>query len=194
MIGAVRGLLASLILCASLTTARAESPAEKEARQRYATAQKLADGGHWSEALVEYRRSYELSHYPALLYRIAFCHDQLGHTAEALQSYKQFLAEQPESDRRPSVEARIAVLERETNPPPPREAPSGEATPANAAMSAAPGPSAPPRTPLYKKWWLWTIVGVAAAGAAVGIGVGVALSQRFQPDLGSFGPSLSVRW
>jgi hypothetical protein len=27
--------------------------------------------------------------------------------------------------------------------------------------------------PVYKKWWLWTIVGVAVAGAGVGIGLGV---------------------
>jgi len=28
-------------------------------------------------------------------------------------------------------------------------------------------------TPIYKKWWLWTIVGVVAAGAGVGVGLGV---------------------
>lgn len=29
------------------------------------------------------------------------------------------------------------------------------------------------KTPVYKKWWLWTVVGVAAAGVAVGVGVGL---------------------
>jgi hypothetical protein len=28
--------------------------------------------------------------------------------------------------------------------------------------------------PIYKKWWLWTIVGVAVAGVAVGLAVGLA--------------------
>jgi tetratricopeptide (TPR) repeat protein len=28
-------------------------------------------------------------------------------------------------------------------------------------------------TPVYKKWWLWTIVGVAAVGLGVGLGVGL---------------------
>ena len=33
------------------------------------------------------------------------------------------------------------------------------------------------KTPIYKKWWLWTIVGVVVVGAGVGAGVGVALSS-----------------
>lgn len=33
-------------------------------------------------------------------------------------------------------------------------------------------------TPLYKKWWFWTIIGVVAVGAGAGIGVAVILSDR----------------
>ena len=35
-----------------------------------------------------------------------------------------------------------------------------------------------PRTPLYKRWWLWTIVGVAVVGGVTGVAVGVTASQR----------------
>jgi tetratricopeptide (TPR) repeat protein len=189
-IGDVRSLIAALVLLLSTAMARAESPAEREARQRYTHAQKLADSGHWADALDEYQRAYELSKYPALLYRIALCQDQLGHTAEALASYKQFLAEEPSSERRASVEQRISVLEAQQQQP---NAPAPVVTPAPAPAPVAAG--IPPRkTPVYKKWWLWTLVGVAAAGVAVGVGVGVALSSKFQSDLGSFGPSLTVRW
>ncbi len=46
------------------------------------------------------------------------------------------------------------------------------------------------KRPVYKKWWLWTVVGVVAAGAAVGIGVGVTQSSsRFDAPLGTVGPS-----
>jgi hypothetical protein len=48
------------------------------------------------------------------------------------------------------------------------------------------------RTPIYKKWWLWTAVAGAAVVVAVGVGVGVALSSPsepgFQPSLSPFGP------
>jgi hypothetical protein len=35
----------------------------------------------------------------------------------------------------------------------------------------------PLKEPVYKKWWLWSIVGIAAVGVAVGVGLGVALSS-----------------
>lgn len=187
----MRGLVAVLLLLGLGAPAWAESPAEREARQRYARAQKLADGGHWAEALDEYQRSYELSRYPALLYRIALCQDQLGRAADAVKSYKQFLVEEPSSDRRAGAEARIAALERETGAPPLAPPTENANVNANASVNA----NARPRTPAYQNWWVWTIVGVVAAGAAVGIGVGVALTPpKFQSDLGTFGPSLTVHW
>jgi hypothetical protein len=70
----------------------------------------------------------------------------------------------------------------ETPPPAPKPAPAPAPAPAVAAQPAAPpaavvqtAPSSAP-TPVYKKWWLWTIVGVVVVGAAVGAGVGVASS------------------
>jgi tetratricopeptide (TPR) repeat protein len=56
-------------------------------------------------------------------------------------------------------------------------------TPAPAAATSSPTPSvtasAPPKkTPVYKKWWLWTIVGVVAVGAGVGLGVGLSQSSN----------------
>ena len=35
--------------------------------------------------------------------------------------------------------------------------------------------AAPPPRPAYKKWWVWTLVGVVVAGAAVGVGLGLGL-------------------
>ena len=56
-------------------------------------------------------------------------------------------------------------------PPPPS---SSTATPTTTSVTA----TAPPRhTPVYKKWWLWTIVGVVAVGAGVGLGIGLSSSS-----------------
>ena len=55
----------------------------------------------------------------------------------------------------------------------------GTTTPAPEAATAPPAAAtvsatAPPKkTPVYKKWWLWTIVGAVAVGAGVGLGVGL---------------------
>jgi len=46
------------------------------------------------------------------------------------------------------------------------------------AKSEAPVVSASEQTPVYKKWWFWTIIGVGVAGAAAGITGGVLASQN----------------
>lgn len=50
--------------------------------------------------------------------------------------------------------------------------------------------SAPPseRTPVYKKWWLWTIVGgVVVVGVGVGLGIGLTQSSAPSTHLGTTG-------
>jgi tetratricopeptide (TPR) repeat protein len=56
----------------------------------------------------------------------------------------------------------------------PQPATTGPTTsaPAEALVSSAPPPEK--KTPLYKKWWLWTAV---AAVAVVGVGVGVGVAE-----------------
>jgi tetratricopeptide (TPR) repeat protein len=76
----------------------------------------------------------------------------------------------------------------------PAPATTTEPAPAAAApvLVAAPAPvSEKPATPVYKKWWLWTIVGVVAVGAGVGLGVGLTASKPYtypnlKTSLGSF--------
>lgn len=41
-----------------------------------------------------------------------------------------------------------------------------------------PSRPSPKSQPITRKWWLWTLVGLAAAGAAAGVTVGVLASQR----------------
>jgi tetratricopeptide (TPR) repeat protein len=178
-------LLATVLVC---TVARAESPAETEARQHYGAAQKLFDHAHWAEALAEYQASYALSKFPAILYKIALCQDQLEQRAAAIESYQKYLDADPASDRRTAVEARIARLRELTTPgEPPAAAPAP--APAPAVVASAPPVEKP--TPAYKKWWVWTLVGVGAAGVGLGVGLGLGLSaSSFNANLRPVGPGL----
>jgi hypothetical protein len=45
----------------------------------------------------------------------------------------------------------------------------------------------PAKTPVYKKWWLWTVVGVVVVGAAVGAAVGATASSGPAPPASHFG-------
>jgi tetratricopeptide (TPR) repeat protein len=59
-----------------------------------------------------------------------------------------------------------------TAPPPSTPPPAATTTSGPPALTA----TAPEKkTPVYKKWWLWTAVGVVAVGAAVGVGLAVGL-------------------
>jgi hypothetical protein len=40
----------------------------------------------------------------------------------------------------------------------------------------------PPKTPIYKRWWLWTAVGVGVAAVGVGLGVGLGLGLSHAPS------------
>lgn len=79
-------------------------------------------------------------------------------------------------DRRPA--AHTAVVESAPNRPV-SDGYSGLAKPPEGAAE---------RVPLYKRWWLWTVVGVGVAGIAVGIAVGVAAQQPTWPGAFEYKP------
>jgi tetratricopeptide (TPR) repeat protein len=204
-------LLAAMLLVG--IPARAESPAEREAREHYTLGQKLFDQARYADALAEFQQSYALSKYPALIYKMALCQDQLGRSAEAVESYESYLKADPQTSRRAGVEERIVKLRETLHPsaawPPggaakeptssqPLSSSSATSSPAaqqpqssSSSSSAEVSKPASKSTPAYKKWWLWTVVGVVAVGAAVGIGVGVTASQQssFSPTLPPIGPA-----
>jgi tetratricopeptide (TPR) repeat protein len=169
----MRFAFAAMLLACALP-ARAESPLEKEAHEHYVRGQALLDAADYDGALKEFSRSYELTRYPAIFYRIALCQDQLGHAAEAIEAYRQYLESDPQSTRRAGIEARIeklrAMLPAEKPAASPAAPPVEKPAPAPQALVAQPTPAVeqPHAKPIYKKWWLWTIVAVVAAGAAVG--------------------------
>ncbi len=61
-------------------------------------------------------------------------------------------------------------------------------------VEVAPIDTAPQRTPVYRRWWLWTIVAaVVVVGVAVGVGVALSSSPaKFSPTLGEIGPGRAL--
>jgi len=87
-----------------------------------------------------------------------------------------------------------------TKPPPPTETPPPPVTappPAPTVTATATAqPSAAsterPTTPVYKKWWLWTIVGVVVVGAAVDIAVALTTPSGPWQTAKDFGPGAAL--
>jgi len=66
------------------------------------------------------------------------------------------------------------------DPSKPASGGSAQAVPSAALPPATPAGATEKTTPIYKKWWFWTIVGVVVVGG-VATGVGVAAANRAPP-------------
>jgi tetratricopeptide (TPR) repeat protein len=85
---------------------------DAEARSIFEAGTTAFTDARYEDALGHFRRAYELSHRPELLYNIGISADRLRRDQEALDAFERFLAEVPEHARRPDVEARVLVLRR----------------------------------------------------------------------------------
>src|SRR5262249_40587728 len=106
------------------------------------------------------------------------------------------------------TEAR-AQLEEQLHPPP-IPAPSEEPPPAGEGAQSAPSAGVAheqpplmlpppiikyvvaPSRPVYKQWWFWSVIGIAAAGGVAAITLGTTLnsnSQGLAPDVRSYYPT-----
>jgi tetratricopeptide (TPR) repeat protein len=160
-----------------------------EAKRLYLSGTKHFDLGEYQQALEDFKSAYRVRDEPVLLYNIAQCERLLGHNEEAMRSYKAYLRRSPTAPNRDEVEAKITALEQAVSardrarniPPIPPLTPPPEST--NAQLTAA----APvKKTPVYKKWWLWTTVGGAVA-VGLGVGLGVGLHHSAPPTFPSVG-------
>lgn len=120
--------------------------------------------GDFARAIAAWSEAYQQQPAPRILYNLGRSHHRAGHDLEALVMYERYLQAEPASVRRAEVEAYTSELRARLRGarlalPLPTEEPSPQAQ--------------AQRTPLYKRWWLWTVVGgVVAAGAVTGAVLG----------------------
>jgi tetratricopeptide (TPR) repeat protein len=194
-----------LFLMALLVAASTAHADERErARTSFRRGSQHYALGEYKEALVDFKEAYRAYEDPSFLFNIAQCERQLDMRADAIRAYRMYLVHAPDAPNRAEVKELIARLEHQlaeeratkAAPPPgvepPRNGAAGAASttagaapattaPANLTLTAAP----PPRhkdTPTYKKWWVWTIVGVVAAGGvATGLAIGLTQNNNNTP-------------
>ncbi len=128
----------------------AEHATDIETAEHVAQGRRLYLLGRYQEAIAEYRRAYELRADPQFLFDTAEAYRELGATEQALFYYNRYLAAAPRAPNRDLVEDRVAELEMLRGP-----------APATALAPPVTGPAKPRPTPLWRRWWVWTAVGVA---------------------------------
>jgi tetratricopeptide (TPR) repeat protein len=188
---AARSISTALIcLLLGAAPARAEDPAA--ARLHFEAGTVAFNLGDYLHAADEYKAAFKAKHDPVILYNIAQAYRLSGDLHKALFFYQSFLRNQPDTPNRAEVEGRIDTLQSQIaaqkaieTAAPQGTVPLGSvppATPKPQPIAAPISTGTPERpTPIYKKWWLWTAVGIVVVGAAVGTGVGVALSNSGAP-------------
>ncbi len=154
-------------------------------RSHLAKAAEFQNQDRPDQAIEEYKTAYSLQPYPPILYNIARLQHKQKHLAEAAVYYQRYLdsshPERAERAKQLLSQAQEALASEQSKPAP---APLQPAAPPALATPAAPVAPSPPITaiapaerhasqPTYKKWWVWTLVGVAAVGAATAVGIGV---------------------
>lgn len=179
LLGACWALVGLWLLFGNVTVQAAPVPPKGQACDADGVCARLAEKayeasqlGHFEDAVRFYDQAYQRRPDSKLLFNLARVLHKAGRLELAESYYQKYLdvgAEGNDIQRR-KVEGYLVQIKAE----------SGSVPVAPAAAAPASFESSSSKTPLYRKWWLWTAVGVAAAGLAVGIGVGVAARR---PDL-----------
>lgn len=205
-------------------TPRAWADATAEARAHFQKATAHFAVGEFQEAAVEYQAAFKLKPDAALLFDAAQAWRQAGEHRRALVCFRNYVQMFPRErqvaiarEQIEKLKEAIAAEEKARTSPPTGTVEPGQApAPPAAAAATASAPTTAPaattttttavvsttpsarveRTPVYKKWWLWTVVGVVVAG---GVATGVALGTRPAPwaNGGTVGPGAShalVQW
>lgn len=130
--------------------------------------------GEYKRALELYAEAYKTLPLSGYLFSMADCHHKLGNFRKAIHFYKGYLRDNPGTPKTKLVEGLIAKCERRAAEKEKTRrilarkalAPQLGQRPAGARI---PRPGKP--KPLYKRWWLWTVVGVGVVAAAVAAGL-----------------------
>jgi tetratricopeptide (TPR) repeat protein len=218
--------VAVAILLGLVGAARADDKAidkARAAREAYLAGSRQYDLNAFAPALESFKRAYMLYEDPALLYNIAQCYRQLHDEEQAVQFYRSYLRRLPGAPNRDEVQRRLATLEqslaakrlqieRERSEANELARQRAQAEAAERSAKAAQleaealakrrelerqAARRVDRRPVYKRWWLWTTVGlVVAGGVAAGLTVALYPAPKFNPTLGelSGGLTLQVRF
>jgi tetratricopeptide (TPR) repeat protein len=193
----------SLLACLAVgTPAMAQetmSPADAKriAKGHSDLARSYFESKQYDQAILEYEAAWRILPLARLLFNIAQSQRLKGDKHAALETYRRFVSQEPEGVTSDEARGHVDALTRELadeeaaaraaaqkNAAPPAVAPVAPPPAPVVVTPVAARPSEPERsrTPTYKKWWVWTIVGgVVVAGAAVGLGVGLSQSPATAP-------------
>jgi hypothetical protein len=159
--------------------------------------------GRFQEALDIFARLYAESLHPIYLRNIGRCYQGLQNPDRAIATFRDYLrkAKGISKDETSEIEGFIKEMEdlkrqREATAAQPAPTPASTVTPVPAAtepgagtqtssqavLVGKPNTTAPAETssPIYTKWWFWTLVGAAVVGAGLGVAAATGTFDKTQ--------------
>ena len=109
------GILVALLVCAQQGVAgpRPKQPGTKQAVDvHYSQGMKHYTLGHFSEAIEEFEKAYDIKPEPIFLFNIAQSHRQNKNAERALFFYRRYLEAEPRAKNRAEVEKRMKDMEK----------------------------------------------------------------------------------
>lgn len=204
-------ILAIIVFVLSSSSAFADRI--EDARSLFQEANAHFAVGEFAQAADKFQAAYKLRPDAALLYNAAQSTRLSGNNAKALVLYKNYLQFYPRETNSDEVRGQIERLQAAvaastsaiTAPPqgtaehprPPEARSLTTPTPSVITNPAVAVAMQPARKPVYKKWWLWTLIGVAVAGGVVAGAVVASQSSGKWATTADVGPGLhtaSVGW
>ena len=161
--------LCGLLLCLCASGTLAEEPisgSDEEGRGFFIAGRAAYLAGRYEEALERFERSYEMSVRAELLYNIGAAAERAGKLARALEAFRAFQLQLPNSEVHAEVETRVRALETRVDTEP-------EAAPDPAL--APPPPPAASKEASEPKSALGPGLSLAASAAVLGTGVVLAV-------------------
>lgn len=176
------GRIASVAHAAEPLASGPETPvagADKEARHLFAEGQIRYSLGEYEAAIAAFRRAYELSSAPGLLFNIAQAHRLNGQCRQALEIYRHFIRlAPPSSEHQAEAERQVAILIPRCGTPAlsvptaPAPAPKVEVA-APAIVLTRPSQAEPERAPPGWSTRRQAAAGLLAGGIAAGVAAGI---------------------
>lgn len=149
--------LLPFLLCLAALPAQAERvpscQADSACWRELGRGSKLAEANDYTGALAAFQGAYQRVPDHRLQINIGRSLHRLGRYDEAIAAFQRYQAAAPPNTPPEEQEVVRRFLR--------------ESQQAQQPTTPAPPPPAPTETPIYKKWWFWTILGVGVAGGVV---------------------------
>ena len=197
--------LSAMSVAAGGATVLAPARALGAVDSREMQAREAFGAGRYQEALDLFVKLYAEKLHPNYLRNIGRCYQNLGDADKAIITFRDYLRKHKaiSDDERAEVEGFIAEMEALKKqkaggagaaapaPEPPKAAstvtplpsapePKTSGAAPEALVTAPAGPAAEETSPVYTRWWFWTLVGAAVIGAGIGIAAATGVFTKTQ--------------